>query len=90
MIKKLLTVGLLSTTLTGCFYQSVSGKYLQVAVEICGSPSQVHSVDSVWSGDVQVFCREVGGDTWITYDNGEIYITVDHYMKQRYLEENTK
>jgi hypothetical protein len=90
-MKKAILVGLIPLTLSGCMWQSVSGKYLQIANEICDGTENIHSVDILAVGDVQVYCLDEDGRS-ITKDSyGLVAVTVvDDYLRSQYLKENTE
>lgn len=90
-MKKILAMLILSLPLSGCFWQSVSGKYLQIANEICGGTENIHSVDVLAVGDVQVYCLgENGYSIRKDMDGFQKVTVVDEYLRTQYLKENTK
>ncbi len=90
-MKKILLAGLVTLTLSGCMWQSVSGKYLQIANKICGGTEQIHSVDVLAGGEVQVYCLAGDGVNFRENETGLGNRTVvDDYLRKQYLKENTK
>lgn len=57
MIGKILGVCVLTLTLTGCFFQSVSADKINSAKELCKEhDSNLYSIHEYWSGNTDVIC----------------------------------
>ena len=64
-MKKLLLVGVLPLTLTGCWYQSVSGYEIEKATKYCQNFGGVEKILEDWLGETAVRCVDKEEKVWV-------------------------
>jgi len=84
-MKKLIIL-ISALSLSGCFWQSVRPVDIKASESFCADKGGVHSIDSLWSGEVQLYCENLYDKSQIRFKvRGESWTTTGSYLKQEYV-----
>ncbi len=85
-MKNLIIVLITTFTLQGCLWQSVRPVDIKAAQSFCSDKGGVHSIDSLWMGKVELYCKNRYGKE---SPNGKKidwnYTTTKRYLAREYV-----